>query len=104
MVEIIFQGLLKYNDLFGNAGWSVIVVVTYHPSKLIIKCTIATTTIIAAELTIHWNEINDVQSINSTGQTIPFLLGLGVVLRISYLCLRGSSDKDQEESDLRPTK
>ena len=35
MAEIIYQGLLKYNDLFGHAGWSLTVAVIYHPSKLI---------------------------------------------------------------------
>ena len=38
----------------------------------------------AIELTVSWNDLEDVYSINSTGQLIPFIIGAAVPVRIFY--------------------
>ncbi|KAJ5894819.1 hypothetical protein N7495_006510 [Penicillium taxi] len=40
--------------------------------------------IVAAEMTIHWNHINKVNSLNSAGQTIPLAIGALMMARIIY--------------------
>lgn len=55
---------------------------------------VAVTTIITTELCIRWNKINGVTSINSAGQTVPLLLGIGCSIRVTYVGAR-SLLKDQ---------
>lgn len=45
----------------------------------------ATTVVVATELTIEWNHITAVNTISSAGQLIPFVIGLGVVVRVLYV-------------------
>ncbi|KAL4422293.1 hypothetical protein ABPG75_008490 [Micractinium tetrahymenae] len=40
--------------------------------------------ILGTELTLHWNDIQGVYSLNSTGQLIPMLAGIGAVTRDAY--------------------
>lgn len=40
--------------------------------------------ILGTELTLHWNGIQGVYSLNSTGQLIPMLAGIGAVTRDAY--------------------
>lgn len=40
--------------------------------------------IVGIELTIRWNSIRDVYSINTTGQLIPFVIGLVGLVEIIY--------------------
>ncbi|KAL4425030.1 hypothetical protein ABPG77_001808 [Micractinium sp. CCAP 211/92] len=40
--------------------------------------------ILGTELTLHWNGIEGVYSLNSTGQLIPMLAGIGAVTRDAY--------------------
>ncbi len=50
-------------------------------SKLVVAVVVVT----AAELTIHWNGIGNVNSLSSAGQTIPFVIGLAAIIRILYV-------------------
>lgn len=45
----------------------------------------ATVVVVATELTIKWNHVNAVNSLSSAGQLIPFVIGLGVVVRVLYV-------------------
>ncbi|KAF2708699.1 hypothetical protein K504DRAFT_364987, partial [Pleomassaria siparia CBS 279.74] len=51
-------------------------------SKLVIAVIVTT----ATELTIQWNEIEDIHSLSSADQTIPFIIGLGSIIRVLYVC------------------
>lgn len=48
---------------------------------------VASTVIMATELTIYWNKIDGVNTISSAGQTIPFVIGIGAIVRILYVKL-----------------
>jgi hypothetical protein len=40
--------------------------------------------VVGIELTLYWNSINGVYTINTTGQLIPFVIGLLGLLRVLY--------------------
>jgi hypothetical protein len=40
------------------------------------------TIIVATELTIQWNKITDVYTLKSAGQTIPLIVGGGLMVRV----------------------
>lgn len=40
--------------------------------------------VLAIELTLYWNSISGVYDINSTGQLIPFVIGLLGLLKMTY--------------------
>lgn len=42
------------------------------------------TIIVATELTIQWNQIKDVYTLKSAGQTIPLIVGGGLMLRVFW--------------------
>lgn len=52
---------------------------------------------IGTELTIQWNEIKGVQKLDSVGQLIPFCLGTGGLLRVTWAAFmeRERRDKDR---------
>lgn len=45
---------------------------------------VATAVVIATERTILWNGISDVDEISSTGQLIPFVVGIEMFIRVLY--------------------
>lgn len=49
------------------------------------KIIIGLVIVLATELTIQWNEISGVNSLSGAGQTIPFVIGLGAVVRVFYV-------------------
>lgn len=53
----------------------------------ILRILVASIIITATELTIQWNCISEVNSLSSAGQTIPFLIGIAVVIRVIYVYL-----------------
>jgi hypothetical protein len=53
--------------------------------------------ITATELTIRWNDIQDVDNVSSAGQLIPMIIGVGQVIRILYLAIFGDVDKDRRK-------
>lgn len=49
------------------------------------KLITATIVVIAVELSIKWNRITGTSTLSSAGQLIPFVIGLGIILRILYV-------------------
>jgi hypothetical protein len=41
--------------------------------------------VLATELTIKWNSLRGVNTLSSAGQTIPFLVGVGSLVRVFYV-------------------
>ncbi|KAK5016675.1 hypothetical protein LTR16_001586 [Cryomyces antarcticus] len=58
---------------------------TLHRWEVLIAAIVASTIITATELTIYWNNITNVYSLSSAGQTIPFAIGIGALLRVVYV-------------------
>jgi hypothetical protein len=68
--------------------------------------------VVGIELTLHWNSISGVYTINSTGQLIPFVIGLLGLLKILYkpfllVCynhthIRSLTDKYSGVNDIGP--
>lgn len=44
--------------------------------------------ILAIELTIHWNNISDMYALDTTGQYVPLTIGLGGFVRLLYGLLK----------------
>jgi hypothetical protein len=78
---------------------------TLHPVPLIKKwqkfgvayATFATCSllVIGTELTINWNNIRQVQKLNTIGQLIPFTLGVGGLLKVVWSAV---FDRDARDS------
>ncbi|ORY09095.1 hypothetical protein BCR34DRAFT_383813 [Clohesyomyces aquaticus] len=78
------------------------IVKTYQIFDTVSKLLIATTIVSATELCIHWNQISGVNSINSAGQTIPLVIGIGNLVRIIYVAIKSHFfAKKQDESDVQ---
>jgi hypothetical protein len=56
-----------------------------HKLDSIFKLATASAVIVAAELTIKWNTISGVNNLFSAGQLIPFVIGVGSLLRVLYV-------------------
>ena len=56
--------------------------VTCSKKKLVVVSQI--TIIVATELTIQWNQITDVYTLQTAGQTIPLIVGGGLMLRVFW--------------------
>lgn len=52
-----------------------------------IKIIIALAVTVATELNISWNEIGGVGTFSGAGQTIPFVIGLAMIVRILYVAM-----------------
>jgi hypothetical protein len=61
----------------------------------------ASIVVVATELTIQWNHISDINTLSSAGQLIPFVIGLGVVLRVLYVWLTPGLHPSQPKPPLR---
>ncbi|KAF1965812.1 hypothetical protein BU23DRAFT_560775 [Bimuria novae-zelandiae CBS 107.79] len=57
-----------------------------------IKIVVALAVTVATELTISWNEIRGVGTLSGAGQTIPFAIGLGAIVRVIYVAMAYESD------------
>ena len=55
--------------------------------------------IIAVELTIRWNHITGVDTLNSTSQILPFVLGVGLFFYAFYVLFRGDQEKNRTSED-----
>jgi len=62
-----------------------------------ISLAVAIAVVVATELTIEWNEISGVGDISSAGQTIPMVIGIGLVTRIFYIAIFGDIDAEYRE-------
>jgi hypothetical protein len=59
---------------------------------------VASTVVAATEFTIQWNSIKGVGDLNSAGQLIPMLIGVGLVTRVVYIgTIKGDNYDDSED-------
>ncbi|KAI1496884.1 hypothetical protein F5X99DRAFT_47445 [Biscogniauxia marginata] len=69
----------------------------------ILLFTVASIVTAATELTIAWNKVTGVNTLDSAGQLIPFLVGLGIMGRVLYLgVLREKKNDGAAVSDHQP--
>jgi hypothetical protein len=59
---------------------------------------VASTVVAATELTIQWNNITGVGDLNSAGQLIPMLIGVGFVTRVVYIGVFIKEDNDGSDT------
>jgi hypothetical protein len=64
-----------------------------------VNLAVASTVVAATELTIQWNGIEGVGDLNSAGQLIPMLIGVGLVTRVLYVGIIKRDDYDDSEDD-----
>jgi hypothetical protein len=62
---------------------------------------VASSVVLATELTIHWNGIMGVMDISSAGQLIPMVIAIGLFCRILYVSYHGK-DSDSNSDDSGP--
>lgn len=55
--------------------------------------------ILFVELTIRWNQISDVHSLNSPGQFIPFFIGLAQLMSVGYKAIKNYLKNEADEED-----
>jgi hypothetical protein len=71
-----------------------------HNLDSMFKLATASAVIVAAELTIKWNTISGVNDLSSAGQLIPFVIGLGSLLRVFYVRWKRGDEPDMDISNL----
>lgn len=54
--------------------------------------------ILAVELTLRWNSVIGIYDISSTGQLIPFIIGLLSLLRVIHITIRSTHEEVSEPS------
>lgn len=54
---------------------------------------------VPTELVLHWNKIHGVYSLDSVGQLIPFILGLGQLLDVLYRHYKKKPGDERTEDD-----
>jgi len=59
----------------------------------VFRIILITIIIVATELTIRWNGLQDVYTLTSAGQTIPFIIGVAALIRVIYLRIRPSKQE-----------
>ncbi len=62
-----------------------------------VNLAVASTVVAATEFTIQWNSIIGVGDLNSAGQLIPMLIGVGLVTRVVYVGIIKGDDYDDSE-------
>ncbi|KAF1993652.1 hypothetical protein P154DRAFT_540210 [Amniculicola lignicola CBS 123094] len=75
----------------------------FHIYQTASRLFVAVTIITATELTIHWNNILGVNAINTAGQTIPLVLGIGAFLRVLYIGAKRTFPDDDGSSNFGVT-
>ncbi|KAF7512810.1 hypothetical protein GJ744_011913 [Endocarpon pusillum] len=73
-----------YNRLTQTRSVSASLAMLYYIFNSLADLFVATTILIATELSIHWNNITNVSSISNPGQLIPLLIGIACVIRVLY--------------------
>lgn len=58
---------------------------------------VASVLVTAIELLIRWNGIQGVDSVSTAGQTIPMIVGIGLVVRVLYIGITGDVDNDDDD-------
>lgn len=59
---------------------------------------VAGVVVTAIELTIRWNGIQNVDAVSTAGQTIPMIVGIGLVTRVLYIGTSGDVDDGDDWS------
>ena len=59
--------------------------------------TVAGVVVTAIELVIRWNGIEGVDSVSTAGQTIPMIVGVGLVARVVYIGMSGDVDNGDDD-------
>ena len=54
--------------------------------------------VLAVELTLRWNSVIGIYDIGSTGQLIPFIIGLLGLLRVIHITMRSTYEEVNEPS------
>ena len=55
-----------------------------NKANLLPSCVLATYCVLAIEFTLSWNSVRDVYTINTTGQLLPFIIGLVGLIKCVY--------------------
>jgi hypothetical protein len=63
-----------------------------------IKVVIAIMVTLATELTISWNHIEGANTLAGAGNTIPFVIGIGAIVRVLYVAAFYSDNDDDTDS------
>ncbi|KAI1386631.1 uncharacterized protein F4822DRAFT_322247 [Hypoxylon trugodes] len=66
--------------------------------QIVLNLIVASVVVIATELTIQWNNINDVNDASTAGQTIPVITATGLVAHVFYVYFF-RHDSDSSSSD-----
>jgi hypothetical protein len=61
-----------------------------------LPCVIA---VVATEVTIRWNKIRGVDSLDSVSQLVPFVIGLGQLLYVLYRSVAKPQDDNEDEDE-----
>ena len=56
--------------------------------------------VLAVELSLSWNSVRGIYDIGSTGQLIPFIIGLLGLLRVLHIIIRSTDDEVSAPSDV----
>jgi hypothetical protein len=55
--------------------------------------------VVPTELVLHWNKVHGVYQLDSVGQLIPFILGLGQLLDVLYRHYENTPPEERREDD-----
>ncbi|KAF2108511.1 hypothetical protein BDV96DRAFT_605573 [Lophiotrema nucula] len=96
----LYQTQTKKLAIISKSDFSPRMIKAYTILNSVSKFIVASTIVIATELCIKWNRITGVNDINSAGQMIPLVIGVGSVVRILYMAAYSLfSDKYDSDSD-----
>ncbi len=56
--------------------------------------------VLAAELSLRWNSLTGIYDIGSTGQLIPFIIGLLGLLRVIHITIRSTDEEVSAPSEV----
>jgi hypothetical protein len=56
--------------------------------------------ILGVELTLSWNRVTDVYDVNTTGQIIPLILGMGILVLVIWRLIYTESSETQRHPDI----
>ena len=59
------------------------------------SCVVLLLVVLAIELTLYWNQISGVNTVDSTGQVIPMVIGLTVPVTAVWYSIQGHGKKNE---------
>ncbi|KAH6880658.1 hypothetical protein B0T10DRAFT_551461 [Thelonectria olida] len=96
--DIKYRQQIQNDETICSSGRILFLQVLQSLSNLAVAITI----IAATELTIHWNNLTDVHDLSTTGQTIPVIVGAGLILRVFYVFVREPTKDEPAVQPLLP--